>query len=49
MKKYVPTYEGTLRKKALEVPRCISECSGIRVFGTTGIMAVAKTGFVHAR
>ena len=33
MKKYVPTYEGTLRKKALEVPRCISECSGIRVFG----------------
>ena len=33
MNKYVPTYEGTLRKKALEVPRCISECSGIRVFG----------------
>ena len=31
--KFVPTYEGELRKHALEVPRCISECSGIRVFG----------------
>ena len=33
MKKYVPTYEGTLRKHALTVPHCISKCSGIRVFG----------------
>lgn len=33
MKKYVPAYEGTLRKHALTVPHCISHCSGIRVFG----------------
>ena len=33
MKKYVPTYDGTLRKHALTVPHCISKCSGIRVFG----------------
>ena len=33
MRKYVPAYEGNLRKHALSVPRCISECSGIRVFG----------------
>ena len=32
-KKYVPVYEGELRKHALQVPHCISECSGIRVFG----------------
>ena len=32
-KKYVPTYAGELGKHALEVPRCISKCSGIRVFG----------------
>lgn len=32
-RKYVPTYEGELRKHSLQVPRCISECSGIRVFG----------------
>ena len=33
MRKFVPSYEGNLRKHALSVPRCISECSGIRVFG----------------
>ena len=33
MKKFVPVYEGELRKHSLQVPRCISECSGIRVFG----------------
>ena len=33
MRKYVPAYEGNLRKHTLSVPRCISECSGIRVFG----------------
>lgn len=33
MKKFVPTYEGILRKHTLTVPHCISECSGIRVFG----------------
>lgn len=33
MRKFVPAYEGNLRKHALSVPRCISECSGIRVFG----------------
>ena len=31
--KFVPEYEGELRKHALQIPRCISECSGIRVFG----------------
>ena len=31
--KFVPTYEGELRKHALQIPRCISECRGIRVFG----------------
>ena len=33
MRKYVPVYEGNLRKHTLSVPQCISECSGIRVFG----------------
>ena len=33
VRKYVPVYEGNLRKHPLSVPRCISECSGIRVFG----------------
>ena len=33
LKKFVPVYEGELRKHSLQVPRCISECSGIRVFG----------------
>jgi hypothetical protein len=33
VEKYVPIYEGTLRKHSLMVPKCISECSGIRVFG----------------
>ena len=33
MRKFVPAYEGNLRKHALSVPRCISECCGIRVFG----------------
>lgn len=32
-RKFVPTYEGDLRKHALQVPQCISSCSGIRVFG----------------
>ena len=31
--KFVPEYKGELRKHALQIPRCISECSGIRVFG----------------
>ena len=33
VRKYVPVYEGNLRKHTLSMPRCISECSGIRVFG----------------
>ena len=33
MKKNVPVYEGNLRKHTLQVPQCISECSGIIVFG----------------
>lgn len=31
--KQIPTYSGTLRSHQLDVPRCISECSGIRIFG----------------
>lgn len=31
--KKIPTYSGTLRSHLLTVPRCISECSGLRVFG----------------
>lgn len=33
MQKVVPTYSGTLRSHSLEVPDCIAECSGIRIFG----------------
>ena len=33
MKKFVPVYEGELRKHSIQVPHCISECSGIRIFG----------------
>ena len=29
----MPEYEGTLRSHMIKVPTCISECSGIRVFG----------------
>ena len=32
-RKRVPAYEGTLRSHMITVPRCIAECSGIRVFG----------------
>ena len=32
-KKYIPTYTGTLRSHTLTLPHCISECSGIRIFG----------------
>ena len=31
--KQIPEYKGTLRSHLLTVPQCISECSGIRVFG----------------
>lgn len=31
--KHVPTYDGDLRRHTLQVPRCISECGGIRFFG----------------
>ena len=33
MAKQIPTYTGTLRNHALTIPACVSECSGIRVFG----------------
>lgn len=33
MAKYVPIYTGTLRNHALTLPACISDCSGIRIFG----------------
>ncbi len=32
-RKQVPEYEGTLRSHMIKIPTCISECSGIRVFG----------------
>lgn len=32
-RKKVPEYEGTLRSHMIKIPTCISECSGIRVFG----------------
>ncbi len=31
--KYVPEYRGRLRDHMIEVPRCIAQASGIRVFG----------------
>ena len=31
--KSTPSYNGTLRSHLLTIPRCISHCSGIRVFG----------------
>ena len=33
MAKQIPTYTGTLRSHSLTMPQCVSECSGIRVFG----------------
>ena len=33
MAKKVPSYTGTLRSHSLTLPACISECSGIRIFG----------------
>lgn len=33
MSKYTPTYTGTLRSHTLTLPQCVSECSGIRIFG----------------
>ena len=35
MAKIVPSYTGTLRSHSLMLPACISECSGIRIFGRT--------------
>ena len=33
MAKQVPSYTGTLRNNSLTIPACVSECSGIRIFG----------------
>ena len=33
MAKQIPTYTGTLRNHSLTIPSCVSECSGIRIFG----------------
>ncbi len=33
MAKNVPSYTGTLRSHTLMLPSCISDCSGIRIFG----------------
>ena len=33
MAKQIPTYTGTRRSHSLTMPHCVSECSGIRVFG----------------
>ena len=32
-RKQVPEYHGTLRSHMIKIPTCVSECSGIRVFG----------------
>jgi len=32
-KKIVPEYEGMLRSHMIQVPTCIADCSGIRIFG----------------
>ncbi len=32
-RKNIPSYSGTLRSHQIEVPSCISKCSGIRIFG----------------
>lgn len=31
--KHVPSYEGNLRSHMITIPHCVSECSGIRIFG----------------
>lgn len=31
--KHIPSYEGNLRAHMINIPSCISQCSGIRVFG----------------
>lgn len=31
--KHVPSYEGNLRSHMITIPQCISQCSGIRIFG----------------
>ena len=33
VQKNVPSYSGTLRNHQIEVPACIAQCSGIRIFG----------------
>ena len=33
VRKQVPEYDGTLRSHMIKIPTCLSECSGIRVFG----------------
>ena len=33
VRKQIPEYEGTLRSHMIKIPACISECSGIRIFG----------------
>ena len=33
MAKQVPSYTGTLRSHSLTLPPCVSECTGIRIFG----------------
>jgi len=33
VQKKVPAYSGTLRSHQVEVPACITQCSGIRIFG----------------
>lgn len=33
VEKYVPEYRGQLRDHCIEIPRCITQASGIRIFG----------------
>ena len=51
MSQFVPNYEGTLRNHRVEVPECIKECGGIRIFGrllksiifSTDVATIANT------
>lgn len=31
--RYIPSFEGDLRSHRIQVPNCISDCTGIRIFG----------------
>lgn len=51
MQDHIPSYNGHLRNHRVEVPACIAECSGIRIFGrllrsimfSTDVATIANT------